>query len=142
MKKKFIIIFTSASLVCFLLVFALIRSNIDFIRQFQSFTVTIHNESDYDIVSIETGTIESNSTDTGIIEGSSKDVSSKTIKSGDKLKIKPKLSLRGEGGIYLKYTDSRGETVKKGVCSYTESLSGYSTVTIKNEKTTVEEKCM
>lgn len=100
--------------------------------QFQAFTVTINNQSDNDIVSIETG----------LIKGTSKDTYTKIIKSGEKTKIKPELSLSGEGAVYIKYTDSKGNTKEKTVCGYTESLSGNSKVTIDNNKVTVEENCM
>ncbi|WP_256759969.1 hypothetical protein [Cohnella sp. WQ 127256] len=102
------------------------------LSQFQSFTVTISNESDYDIVSVETG----------IINGTSKDTRLEKIKSGNKKKIKPNLSLSGEGAIYMEYTDSRGSTTQKTVCGYTEYLSGNSKVTIHNSKVTVKENCM
>lgn len=137
-KRSFILIVAAFSLMIIaFLFFNFYRTNIDVFRQFLSFSVTINNQSDYDIVSLETGTVEGPS---GEIKAS-KDYYSKTIKSGEKVKIKPKLSLTGEGGIYLKYNDSRGETISKAVCSYTESLSGYSEVTINNDKVTIEENC-
>jgi len=98
---------------------------------FQKFSVTIHNESDYEIVSVETG----------IIKGQSKDVYNQAIKSGTRIKITPNLSLAGEGAVYLAYTDSNGTTVEKTVCGYTESLSGHSKITITNEDAVVEETC-
>ncbi|CAG5092896.1 Uncharacterized protein TXXE_19030 [Thermobacillus xylanilyticus] len=55
--------------------------------------------------------------------------------------IKPQLTVHREGGIYLKFTDSGGKEVNKTVCSYTESASGYSIVTIMNDQIKVEEKC-
>lgn len=36
------------------------------------------------------------------------------------------VTIRGEGAIYMKYTDSSGDTIEKTVCGYTESLSGNS----------------
>lgn len=119
----------------------LFRANSEFFSQFQPFSVTVINESDYDIVSVETGILKSAPTGQGVVESGSRHVSNKTIKSGKTAKIKPDLSLRGEGGIYLKYTNANGETVQKGVCSYTEYVSGYSKVTIRNDGASVEEKC-
>lgn len=112
--------------------YVLLKSNEDLIRQFQPFSVTVSNQTDDDIAVIETG----------IVNGDSKEQFEKTIKSGEEIKIKPKLSLKGEGGIYIKYMDASGETIEQGVCSYTESLSGYSIVTIQSDKVTVKEKCM
>ncbi|MBD0384820.1 hypothetical protein [Paenibacillus sedimenti] len=100
--------------------------------QFQSFSVTIKNKSDYDIVSIEIG----------IIKGASNDIYTEKIMSGETGKINPILSLKGEGAIYLKYTDSRGSTKEETVCGYTEYLSGNSKVTISNDKVTIEQNCM
>lgn len=88
-KRSFILIVAAFSLMIIaFLIFNFYRTNIDFFRQFLSFSVTINNQSDYDIVSVETGTVEGSS---GEIKAS-KDYYSKTIKSGEKVKIKPKLS--------------------------------------------------
>lgn len=105
--------------------------------QFQSFRVTVNNESDFDLSILETGVV------TGAGAGASTDELGKTLSSGKTIKIRPRLSLSGEGGIYLKYTDPRAPDVLQtiGVCSYTESLSGYSKVTITNNKVTVKENC-
>ncbi|MEK4326687.1 hypothetical protein MKZ24_11855 [Paenibacillus sp. FSL R7-0297] len=105
--------------------------------QFQSFRVTVNNESDFDLSILETGVV------TGAAAGASTDELGKTLSSGKTIKIRPRLSLSGEGGIYLKYTDPRAPDVLQtiGVCSYTESLSGYSKVTITNNKVTVKENC-
>lgn len=43
--------------------------------------------------------------------------------------------------MYMKFTDSRGKSTQETVCGYTEYLSGYSKVTITNERTIVVEKC-
>ncbi|NQX66280.1 hypothetical protein HQN90_09090 [Paenibacillus alba] len=99
--------------------------------QFQSFSVTINNKSDFDIVSVETG----------IIKDTSKDIRTTKIKSGETMKIKPALTLTGEGAIYIKYIDSRGDAKEKTICGYTESLLGNSRVTISNDKVSVEERC-
>ncbi|MEK4060332.1 MULTISPECIES: hypothetical protein [Paenibacillus] len=112
------------------------------IQQFGSFTVTVDNQSDYDLFSVETGVLTSDSTGQ-IIESSSKESFEQGISSGTKVKISPELSLSGEGGIYLKYTDPRDESSPKtvGICSYTESLSGHSKVIITNDDVSVAENC-
>ncbi|MEK5026398.1 hypothetical protein [Paenibacillus sp. FSL M7-1046] len=112
------------------------------IQQFGSFTVTVDNQSDYDLFSVETGVLTSDSAGQ-IIESSSKESFEQGIPSGRKVKISPELSLSGEGGIYLKYTDPRDEDSPKtvGICSYTESLSGHSKVIITNDDVSVEENC-
>jgi hypothetical protein len=102
-----------------------------FLSSLKSFSVTVDNQSDYDILSIETG----------LLRTDSKDMFKKSIKSGQKIKIKPKLSLRGEGAIYMTYINSRGESITETVCGYTEYLSGYSEVTISNERITVVQQC-
>lgn len=133
-RTKKIIILSSAFVLGLVIfsVYSLLKSNMDLIRQFQSFSVTVSNQTNDDIVAIEAG----------IVNGDSKQQFEQTIRSGEEIKIKPKLSLAGEGGIYIKYMDASGETKEQGVCSYTESLSGYSTVTIQPDKVTVEENCM
>ncbi|MDI4647821.1 hypothetical protein [Cohnella hashimotonis] len=120
--------------------FAVWKTNDEFFRQFRSFSVTVVNDSDYDLVSVETGILHSDAAGNAI-ESGAKHTYAKTIKTGQKKAISPKLSLNGEGGIYLKYTDARGQTVQKTVCSYTESASGYSTVTIRNDRVDVKENC-
>ncbi|OKP89665.1 hypothetical protein A3842_04045 [Paenibacillus sp. P3E] len=121
-------------------IFVVKFNNFEFLNQFKSFAVTIDNQSENDIISVETGVLVSNSAG-DIVESDSKDTFDKIIKSGEETRIRPNLQLSGEGGIYLKYTDSRKETFKKTICSYTESLSGYSKVIITNDNVTVDEKC-
>jgi hypothetical protein len=96
------------------------------------FSVTISNKSDYDLMSVETG----------IVSGASKDLYDKKIIAGAKAKIIPELRLTGEGAVYLKYTDSKGDTTDAVVCGYTESLSGRSTVTIYNDRVDVKQNCL
>jgi hypothetical protein len=98
---------------------------------FKSFTLTVNNQSDVDISSIEIG----------LIHTDSKEVFTNPIKKGQTRKFKPTLSLHGEGAIYLKYTDAMGQSTQETVCGYTEYLSGYSKVTITNEDTTVVQQC-
>ncbi|NOU88195.1 hypothetical protein GC102_20830 [Paenibacillus sp. LMG 31460] len=120
-------------------------SRFDLINQFKSFSYTIDNQSDYNIISVETGINTSNRSGERI-DGASKDIYKKIIKSGEKVKITPDIKLygeglSGEGSIYLKYTDSRGKSFEKGLCGYTESVSGYSKVSITNDEVTVTENC-
>ncbi|WP_433746022.1 hypothetical protein [Paenibacillus amylolyticus] len=118
-----------------------VKSNaFSFLNQFSSFTVTIDNQSDFNLSSVETGVLVSGAQG-GTVESGSKDTLGTEIKSGEVVKIHPSLSLSGEGGIYLKFTDSRGETTNKMICSYTESLSGYSNVIVSNNNVSVKEKC-
>lgn len=140
-KKSLVVIGISMGIITLVILIAVaVRDNLGLISQFRSFTVTIDNQSDYDLVTIEAGILTSDLSGK-VIEGSSKEIFEHGIQSGDKVKLTPKLSLMGEGGIYLKYTDSRGEIIRKSVCSYTESLSGYSKVTITNDNVTVNENC-
>ncbi|MBY3621937.1 hypothetical protein HGO21_20655 [Acinetobacter sp. CUI P1] len=98
---------------------------------FKSFSLTVDNQSDDEISSIEIG----------LIDTDSKELFTNPIKKDQKKKFKPTLSLSGEGAIYLKYTDAKGQSTQETVCGYTEYLSGYSTITITNEGTTVVQKC-
>jgi len=98
----------------------------------QRFAVTVVNESDHDIVDLETGIISQNS----------KHAYGKTIVAGKTAKFSPNLQLTGEGAIYLKFTDSSGNAKETVVCGYTEYLSGSSQVTIHNDKVDVQQDCM
>jgi len=113
----------------------------ELVNYLRGYSVVIDNQSDYDIVSIETG-IETSSTLGESTEGLTKDTFEQMIKSKETKRITPNLSLSGRvGSVYLKYIDSRGNTTIKTVCSYTESLSGHSKVIITNSNVKVEEKC-
>ncbi|MEK4850359.1 hypothetical protein NST04_10955 [Paenibacillus sp. FSL H7-0756] len=107
------------------------------VAQLQSFQVRVDNQSDFELRILETGVV------TGAAAEASVDEVGKILKSGKTVKIKPQLTLSGEGGIYLKYSDPREPDVPKtiGVCSYTETLSGYSKVIITNDKVTIEQNC-
>lgn len=118
-------------LLLILLVFLAIWAR-NLLEPFRAFTVTISNESDYDIVSVETG----------IVSGSSKHPYAKIIGAGEKVKIKPDLTLMGEGSIYQEYTDSNGDLKETVVCGYTEYVSGHSKVIIRNDRIDVEQNCM
>ncbi|PZD97166.1 hypothetical protein DNH61_04575 [Paenibacillus sambharensis] len=63
------------------------------------------------------------------------------IASGEERTIKPDLKVTGESSVYMQFTDEQGRRVTESVCSYTESLSGYSTVIIKNDTVQVDENC-
>lgn len=143
MNKKILVSIIAGSVTLVLILVAsanLLKGNSNFFRQFQSFSLTVVNQSDYDIVSVETGIVQSD-TSGNAVEGDSKHLFSKVIKSGQQTVIKPRLTINSEGGIYMKYMDSSGKEVLKTVCSYTESASGYSIVTIMNDKIEVEEQC-
>lgn len=120
--------------------FVLWRTNDELFQRFRSFSVTVVNQSDYDLVSVETGILGGGGSGQAV-KSNAKHTFAKTIKAGDKKVISPKLRMNGEGGIYLKYTNSRGDTVQRTVCSYTESASGYSTITIQNDGVEVKENC-
>ncbi|MCG7378686.1 hypothetical protein MH215_16890 [Paenibacillus sp. ACRSA] len=124
-----------------IVVLSLVKSDaFSFLNQFRSFTVTIDNQSDFNLSSVETGVLVTGAQ--GVtVESGSKDMYGAEIKSGEVIKIRPNLSLSGEGGIYLKITDSNGETTNKMICSYTESLSGYSNVIVTNNNVSVKEQC-
>lgn len=115
-------------------------SRLDAIRQFLGFSVTITNQLDTDIAYFEVGTYREK--DEGKVVKLSTATYNKPLKSGDKLTFKPDITLGGqEGGIYLEYQDPDGNMVQKGICSYTESMSGYSKVTITKDQVLVDEKC-
>jgi hypothetical protein len=111
------------------------------LRQFQDFSLTVVNRSDHDILSVEIGILQSGANG-GIVEGDSRHLYTRAIKSGQKAKIRPGLTIRGEGGIYMRYTDSTGAEKLAMACSYTEHASGYSIATVTNDGVDVEEACM
>jgi hypothetical protein len=137
LKKRSVLITLLVVVIVIVVFYGIIRiykENIDFFNMFMSFSVTIDNQSDFDIVTIETGLSKG-------IEGSSKIIHEDELKSGSKITIRPNLHITGENGVYLEFTDSRGKTTRKSVCSYTESLSGHTNVTVMNDKVDVHEKC-
>ncbi|OKP92576.1 hypothetical protein A3842_01915 [Paenibacillus sp. P3E] len=140
-KIKYISIVKWGSLlVAGILIAIIVRNNAGLLGQFRSFTVTIDNQSDYELTSVETGVLVSGPNGE-IVGNHSIDVFKQAVKSGEIVKIRPSLQLSGEGGVYLKYTNSKGEASKKTICSYTESLSGYSKVIITNDNISVEQNC-
>jgi len=146
MRRRLVIgIVTTCAVLVLVLVAAAgmswIREAFGVLRQFQDFSLTVVNRSDYDILSVETGILQSD-VKGNIVKGDSRHLYTKTIKSGQKAKIKPRLTIRGEGGIYMRYTDSTGAEKQAMVCSYTEYASGYSIATITNNGVEVEQKCM
>ncbi|WP_405116380.1 hypothetical protein MHH28_15460 [Paenibacillus sp. FSL K6-1217] len=107
------------------------------VAQLQSFQVRVDNQSDFELSILETGVVTSAAAEASV------DEVGKILKSGKTVKIKPRLTLNGEGGIYLKYADPREPDVPItiGICSYTETLSGYSKVIITNNKVTIKQNC-
>lgn len=129
MKRRF---FIGISIFSMGIVIALgIGTISNILTPFKSFLLTVDNQSDDEISSIEIG----------LIHTDSKELFTDPIKKGETKKFKPTLSLSGEGSIYLKYTDAKGQSTQEMVCGYTEYLSGYSTVTITNEGTTIVQQC-
>ncbi|WP_270166401.1 hypothetical protein [Paenibacillus sp. SYP-B4298] len=142
MNKKSLFSIIAGSVVLIFLIIAglnLLIGSSDFIRQFQSFSLTVINQSDYDLISVETGIVQRD--DSGNTVEGSKHLYSNVIESGQEVVIRPRLTINGEGGIYMVYIDSIGKEARKGVCSYTESASGYAIATITNDNIKVEEKC-
>ncbi|WP_338553663.1 hypothetical protein [Paenibacillus sp. KS-LC4] len=140
-KKVFLVSFVGFLLIGLTIIFTLIQSNRDLLSQFQSYSVTIDNQSSYDVVSLELGVLTGADTYESV-KMENKHISNDVIKSGEKKKIKPNLSLGGkEGGVYIGYVNSEGAVLKKGICSYAESLTGYSEVTITDKGTEVIENC-
>jgi hypothetical protein len=119
---------------------ALYKDNSTLFDQFRGFSVTIDNQSDFELSVIEAGILHSDS-EGNVVEGASKSPVGKTLAGGKRLTVKPELSISGEGGIYLKMTDADGETVTHVVCSYTESLSGKTEVTVTNDDVEIEQNC-
>ncbi|MEK4351169.1 hypothetical protein MKX41_10000 [Paenibacillus sp. FSL R5-0475] len=129
MKRRF---FIGISIFSMGIVIALgIGTISNILTPFKNFLLTVDNQSDDEISSIEIG----------LIHMDSKELFTDPIKKGETKKFKPTLSLSGEGSIYLKYTDAKGQSTQETVCGYTEYLSGYSTVTITNEGTTIVQQC-
>ncbi|WP_156114817.1 hypothetical protein [Paenibacillus sp. FSL R5-0345] len=129
MKRRF---FIGISIFSMGIVIALgIGTISNILTPFKSFLLTVDNQSDDEISSIEIG----------LLHTDSKELFTNPIKKGETKKFKPTLSLSGEGSIYLKYTDAKGRSTQETVCGYTEYLSGYSTVTITNEGTTIVQQC-
>ncbi|WP_156113127.1 hypothetical protein NSQ90_16305 [Paenibacillus sp. FSL H7-0737] len=129
MKRRF---FIGISIFSMGIVIALgIGTISNILTPFKNFLLTVDNQSDDEISSIEIG----------LIHMDSKELFTDPIKKGETKRFKPTLSLSGEGSIYLKYTDAKGQSTQETVCGYTEYLSGYSTVTITNEGTTIVQQC-
>lgn len=137
----FAAVFTAVVTLTIVATTSLYKDNRSLFDQFRSFSVTIDNRSDFELSVFEVGTYKSAESEGNVAAGESKAAVDKTIRSGDRLTVKPKLSIVGEGGIYLKMTDANGDPVTHGVCSYTESLSGKSKVTVTNEGVKIEQNC-
>lgn len=79
------------------------------VAQLQSFQVRVDNQSDFELRILETGVVTSSAAEASV------DEVGKILKSEKTVKIKPQLTLSGEGGIYLKYSDSREPDVPKTI---------------------------
>lgn len=145
-KRRTILTVAGAAVIAAIILLAVQLNNkyglLELVAQFRSFRVTVDNQSDFDLKLLEAGVVTSGSIREGRASGS-RDELGTTVPKGRALTVRPSLSISGEGGIYLRYTDPREPNAPKtiGVCSYTESISGYSKVIITNDKVTVEEKC-
>ncbi|MFC4597602.1 hypothetical protein [Cohnella hongkongensis] len=110
----------------------LILWGIKLVEPFGPLRVTVVNETDAALVSVESG----------IVSGSSKHTYRQAIEAGESARIKPELSLSGEGAVYQKFYFSGGEVKEAVVCGYTESLSGTATVTLRADgRIDVEQSC-
>lgn len=118
----------------------MIKPLLPIFNMFQPYTLTIVNESDERIISVETGTLHSNPDGEGLVIGE-KHVHSKVIREGEKVKIRPGLTMNREGGVYMTITTEDGKQIEKTVCSYAEGPSGYSVAIVSNEKIKIEEDC-
>ncbi|MFD2673396.1 hypothetical protein [Marinicrinis sediminis] len=114
------------------------KDHSDVFNLFRPLQVTIDNQSDLDLVRIEIGVLQSQIQSP---EDISKVIVEEPLESGSIRTIQPDLELAGEGGVYIKLTDSQGSISTHGVCSYTESLSGRSKITVHNSGTDVDEDC-
>jgi len=103
-----------------------------FTEPFGPLRVTVVNETGSDLVAVETG----------LVSGSSKHFYRERIESGQSAKIKPDLSLTGEGAVYQKFVFASGAPKEAVVCGYTESLSGTAKVTLRADgRIDVEQSC-
>jgi hypothetical protein len=124
----------AATLMVTLLAFFVVWAK-NLLEPFRAFTVTVANESEHAIISVETG-IRSGGT------GNSKHLYEDKIETGSSITIKPKLRSSGEGVIYQKFVFADGNSKETIACGYTEYVSGHSTVTIRNDRIEVEQDCM
>ncbi|MBP3961539.1 hypothetical protein [Paenibacillus lignilyticus] len=134
-----------ATFICFaaLLAGLLLLGNyvlqLDIVKENRAFSVRIDNKSSYDLVAVETGLLTSD--DAGKTIKVQPNFHAEPIRSGTSQHIKPKLSSVGEGGIYLKFTNSNGESFERSVCSYTEHVTGYTKVKVTDKEIKVDESC-
>jgi len=107
---------------------------IKWMEPFGPLRITVVNETSVDLVTVETSAVSSS--------GSSKHFYRQRIEAGQSAKIRPELSLTGEGGVYQKFVFDSGEPKEAVVCGYTESLSGTATVTLRADgRIEVEQSC-
>ncbi|MFF2482490.1 hypothetical protein [Paenibacillus sp. NPDC058071] len=139
-RKKWIVAAAGLTLAAAIVLLTVgLDKKLDLFNFLSGFTVVVDNQSDVDLLSLETGLI-AGASDGNITEGESRD-HHEGVQSGRKIKIKPNLQLSGEGAVYLKWTDAEGNSTIRAVCSYTEYLSGHAKVIVKNGEATVEQKC-
>ncbi|WP_339305314.1 hypothetical protein [Paenibacillus sp. FSL R5-0519] len=136
-SKKKIIILSAIVLVIGIIAF---KSLLNAVDPYRHLRITIHNQSDYNLIDIQASLVQGESYNTN--ESGSTYIFDKDVSSGSNVKFAPQLKLSGEGAVFLTFTDSRGKTYNKTVCGYTEYLSGNSYVTVTNENVTVKEECM
>ncbi|MCM3174090.1 hypothetical protein [Paenibacillus sp. MER 99-2] len=108
------------------------------IDRFKDFRITIDNQSAYELTGIQSGLIGSENAN---VMGKSLFIPGQDLPSGHKIQFTPQLKLSGEGSIYLKFSDSRGNNYTKTVCGYTEYLAGHTRVTVTNDTISVNEEC-
>ncbi|MFC4775824.1 hypothetical protein ACFO9Q_03400 [Paenibacillus sp. GCM10023252] len=124
------------------LVISFLKSDTFIALMLQNFTVTVENESDQDITRIEFGVLHSDD-QANVIEGDSKLVYDRPLRSGKSVRITPDVSSDGEMSVFIRYTTAQGEVHEKSVCSYAEmSPRGRATIIIENNQAVVKEKCL
>lgn len=136
-SKKKITILSAIVLIIGIVAF---KSLLNAVDPYRHLRITIHNQSDYNLIDIQASLVQGESYNTN--ESGSTYIFDKDVSSGSNVKFAPQLKLAGEGAVSLTFTDSRGKTYNKTVCGYTEYLSGNSYVTVTNENVTVKEECM
>ena len=128
--KRLMLVYLSIAVLLVLL----ILWGVKLMEPFGPLRVTVVNETSADLVTVETSAVSSS--------GSSKHFYRQRIEAGENARIRPELSLTGEGGVYQKFVFDGGETREAVVCGYTESLSGTATVTLRADgRIEVEQSC-
>ncbi|SFS57561.1 hypothetical protein [Paenibacillus sp. BC26] len=138
-KSVIVTVICFAALLTGLLLLGNYVLQLDIVKENRAFTVRIDNKSSFDLVTVETGLLTSG--DAGNTIKVQPNLHAEPIRSGTSRHIKPKLSSVGESSIYLKFTNSNGESFERSVCSYTEHLTGYTKVKVTDKEITVDESC-